>query len=92
MAPSDSGLRKLDSFNPKFTYAVFENEQIFGYKGLKVNLTYNATDMRPNLSVSCIKKFKTVGEAEAVDIPEILKEFLPGGRFYHSLLANRPGL
>ncbi|KAK7911285.1 histone acetyltransferase type B catalytic subunit [Apiospora marii] len=81
VTPSDSGLKKLDSFNPKFTYAVFENEQIFGYKGLKVNLTYNATDMRPNLSVSCIKKFKTVGEAEAVDIPEIMKEFLPGVAF-----------
>ncbi|KAK6849472.1 hypothetical protein PG995_013305 [Apiospora arundinis] len=78
---TDSGLKKLDSFNPRHTYAVFDNEQIFGYKGLKVNLTYNATDMRPNLSVSCIKKFKTVGEAEAVDIVELMKEFLPGVAF-----------
>ncbi|KAK8036692.1 histone acetyltransferase type b catalytic subunit [Apiospora rasikravindrae] len=81
VTPSDSGLKKIDSFNPKFTYAVFENEQIFGYKGLKVNLTYNATDMRPNLSVSCIKKFKTVGDAEAVDVVELMKEFLPGVAF-----------
>ncbi|KAK8047341.1 histone acetyltransferase 1 [Apiospora saccharicola] len=85
VTPSDSGLKKTDSFNPKFTYAVFENEQIFGYKGLKVNLTYNATDMRPNLSVSCIKKFKTVGEAEAVDIPQIMKEFLPGVAFHKKI-------
>ncbi|KAK8040870.1 acyl-CoA N-acyltransferase [Apiospora phragmitis] len=81
VTPSDSGLKKIDSFNPKFTYAVFDNEQIFGYKGLKVNLTYNATDMRPNLSVSCIKKFKTLGDAEAVDIVELMKEFLPGVAF-----------
>ncbi|KAK8066579.1 histone acetyltransferase type B catalytic subunit [Apiospora hydei] len=81
VTPSDSGLKKIDSFNPKFTYAVFENEQIFGYKGLKVNLTYNATDMRPNLSVSWLKKFKTVGDAEAVDVLELMKEFLPGVAF-----------
>ncbi|KAK8110780.1 acyl-CoA N-acyltransferase [Apiospora kogelbergensis] len=85
VTPTDSGLQKLDSFNPRHTYAVFDNEQIFGYKGLKVNLTYNATDMRPHLDVSCIKKFKTVGDAEAVDVVELMKEFLPGVAFQKKL-------
>jgi histone acetyltransferase 1 len=80
VTPTETGLKKIESFNPKFTYAVFgEEERIFGYKGLKVNLSYNASDLRPNLSVSSIRKFKSVGEVEAFDIAGTLKEFLPGG-------------
>ncbi|KAH8653674.1 acyl-CoA N-acyltransferase [Xylariales sp. PMI_506] len=81
VTPSESGLKKLESFNPKFTYALFEEERIFGYKGLKVNLSYHASDMRPHLSVSSIRKFPTVGDVEAVDVVETMKEFLPGVAF-----------
>jgi histone acetyltransferase 1 len=71
---------KIESFNPKFTYALFgEEEHIFGYKGLKVNLSYNASDLRPNLSVASVRKFKTIGDVEAVDVEEVMKEFLPQG-------------
>lgn len=78
--PRESGLQKLESFNPAFTYAIFgEEERIFGYKGLKINLSFNASDMRPNLSVASTKKFQTLGEAEAFDIVGTLKEYLPGG-------------
>ncbi|KAI0177287.1 histone acetyltransferase type B catalytic subunit [Pestalotiopsis sp. NC0098] len=80
--PRESGLQKLESFNPAFTYAIFgEEERIFGYKGLKINLSFNASDMRPNLSVASTKKFQTLGEAEAFDIVGTLKEYLPGVAF-----------
>lgn len=83
--PGDSGIKKIESFNPKFTYAIFgEEERIFGYKGLKINIQFNASDMRPNASVTSIKKFQTVSEVEAFDVVGTLKEFLPGG-LLHSL-------
>ncbi|KAH6661296.1 histone acetyl transferase HAT1-like protein [Truncatella angustata] len=78
----DSGLKKMESFNPKFTYPIFgEHETIFGYKGLKINLQYNASDMRPNASVTSTKKFQTVSEVEAFDVVGTLKEYLPGVAF-----------
>ena len=80
MSPSASSIEKVASFKPKFTYPIFgEEERIFGYKGLKVNIQYDARNLRPQLSVSSSKKFNSVGEVEAVDVKEVLKEFLPGG-------------
>ncbi|XXG96737.1 hypothetical protein Hte_003028 [Hypoxylon texense] len=73
-----SDIETITSFNPRFTYPIFgEEEQIFGYKGLKINLKYDARDLRPNLTVSCARKYPTVGDVEALDIKEKLKEFLP---------------
>ncbi|KAI0476974.1 histone acetyltransferase type B catalytic subunit [Xylaria cf. heliscus] len=80
--PSDSAIEKITSFNPRFTYPIFgEDERIFGYKGLRVNLQYDARNLRPHLSISSSKKFNSVGEVEAVDVREVLKEFLPGVAF-----------
>lgn len=60
------------------TYSIFgDDERIFGYKGLKVNLQYNASDMRPNLQVSFNKKFAAVGDTEATDVKGVLEPFLP---------------
>ncbi|KAK0106732.1 histone acetyltransferase 1 [Cadophora gregata f. sp. sojae] len=70
--------RSLYNFHPKMTYSIFgEEERIFGYQGLKINLQYNASDMRPNLQVSFNKKFTTVGETEATDVKGILEPLLP---------------
>ncbi len=78
--PSTTGLKPVGSFNPKFTYPIFgDDERIFGYKNLKVNLRYHVTDMRPNLQVSYSKKFKAIGDTEPTDINAILKDFLPEG-------------
>ena len=81
----DSGshmIQTLHSFDPLMTYAIFgEEETIFGYKGLKINLKYGATDMRPGLQISYTKKFKTVGETEAQDLKSILEDFLPKTAF-----------
>ncbi|KAK4169305.1 histone acetyl transferase [Cladorrhinum sp. PSN259] len=78
VAPSNDGIKTLAKFHPKFTYPIFgDAEEIFGYKNLQINLSYNATDMRPNLSVKYSKKFTAVGETEATDINGILTEYLP---------------
>jgi histone acetyltransferase 1 len=79
VAPSPSGIRTVGhSFHPRFTYSIFgDEESIFGYKNLEIHLRYNASDMRPNLSVTYSKRFPAVGETEAVDINAILREILP---------------
>ncbi|KAI1146292.1 histone acetyltransferase type B catalytic subunit [Nemania diffusa] len=80
--PEALAIEKLASFNPKFTYPIFgEDERIFGYKGLKINLQFDARNLRPHLSVSSIKKFNAVGDVEAVNVREVMKEFLPGVAF-----------
>ena len=81
VVPGVAGTKTIAKFHPQFTYPVFgDEEQIFGYRDLRINLAFNATDMRPNLNISYGKKFKTVGETEAVDIDAILREFLPEGQ------------
>ncbi len=78
--PAPTGLRSVASFNPKLTYSIFGNEEtIFGYQNLRINLRYHASDMRPNLTVSSSKKLKAVGDNEPTDIPAVLKDFLPPG-------------
>ncbi|KAI0194400.1 acyl-CoA N-acyltransferase [Xylaria flabelliformis] len=80
--PSESAIEKITSFGPKFTYPIFgEDERIFGYKNLKVNLQYDARNLRPHLSVSSSKKFNAVGEVEALNVRDVMKEFLPGVAF-----------
>ncbi|KAL8774264.1 MAG: hypothetical protein Q9209_001015 [Squamulea sp. 1 TL-2023] len=69
---------KLSSFQPKFTYPIFgEEECIFGYQNLKINIRFAAHDLLPNVSVKYDKKFKTVGDTKALDIEETLREWLP---------------
>ncbi|KAF4957581.1 hypothetical protein FGADI_3050 [Fusarium gaditjirri] len=75
VSPSESGLQHLATFNPRHTYSIFgEEEQIFGYKDLKVSLRFRANDMRPHLKTSYSKKFKIVGGPEPTDVAAILKE------------------
>ncbi|KAL2155984.1 hypothetical protein VTH82DRAFT_728 [Thermothelomyces myriococcoides] len=83
VAPSATGIKTIGhSFHPKFTYSLFgDNEEIFGYKDLEINLRYNASDMRPNLSVTYSKKFPGVGDTEATDVDSILREILPDVAF-----------
>ncbi|KAI0883444.1 acyl-CoA N-acyltransferase [Annulohypoxylon maeteangense] len=70
------------SFKPKFTYPIFgEEERIFGYKGLKINIRFDARDLRPHFSVASSRKFTSVGDVEALDVKEKMKEYLPGVAF-----------
>lgn len=83
VAPSAGGVTSLHTFAPKMTYSIFgDEEQIFGYKGLKINLRYNASDMRPHLSIAYNKKFNTVGDTEPTDVKAIMEEFLPTSSYY----------
>lgn len=90
VAPSKSGLNTIATFHPKFTYSIFgDDEKIFGYKGLKIQLRYRANDMRPHLRLAYSKKFKPVGEHEPTDVVGTLEEggHLPKGLGY-SLLGG----
>jgi histone acetyltransferase 1 len=83
VSPSPSGVKTIGhSFHPKFTYSIFgESEEIFGYQNLEINLRYNASDMRPNLSITYDKKFAAIGDTEATDVDAILRELLPDVAF-----------
>ncbi|KAH6888547.1 acyl-CoA N-acyltransferase [Thelonectria olida] len=75
LKPSKAGLQNIATFNPKFTYPIFgEEEKIFGYKDLKVSLRYRANDMRPHLRTTYKSKFKPDGESEPLDITAVLEE------------------
>jgi len=56
---------------------VGEAEQVFGYKGLDINLKFAAHDLRPHVDISYSKKFPTVGTTSALDLNKTLKPFLP---------------
>lgn len=71
-------LQTLHSFHPKFTYAIFgDEERIFGYQDLKIHLRYNCCDMRPSVQILYNRKFKTVGETSAMDLKAVLEKFVP---------------
>ena len=60
------------------TYSIFGDEEtIFGYQGLKLNLRYNACDMRPGVQIMYTKRFKTLGETSATDLKSVLEPYLP---------------
>ncbi|KAM0552987.1 hypothetical protein ACHAO7_004475 [Fusarium culmorum] len=75
ISPSESGLQHVATFNPRHTYSIFgDDEKIFGYQDLKVNLRYRANDMRPHLNISYSKKSGTINELEPTDVAAILDE------------------
>lgn len=78
VAPESSKLRILSTFSPKFTYSIFgEEESIFGYKDLKIQLRFHACDMRPHLQITSAKKFPVQGEVVPEDVEGILRDYLP---------------
>lgn len=80
--PGSEMIASIHEFHPKFTYPIFgEEERIFGYKGLEIDLKFAAHDLRPNVIVSYDKRFSTVGNTSAFDINRALKEFLPAEAF-----------
>lgn len=82
VTPGATGLTTLHTFNPNNTYSIFgDEERIFGYQGLKINIRYNACDMRPSLQITYSKKFKTVGETSATDLKAVLEEYLPRSQY-----------
>lgn len=80
-----TGSKKLETvteFSPTFTYPIFgEAEQIFGYKGLEIDIQFAAHDGLPHINISYSKKFPAVKSTQALDLNETLREFLPGAAF-----------
>lgn len=75
--------QEIKSFHPKFTYPIFgENETIYGYKGLKVNLRFAANDLTPELDIAWDKRVPAVGDVEADDVDALMKEVLPESMIY----------
>ncbi|KAK1831752.1 histone acetyl transferase [Podospora conica] len=71
-------VKVLHKFHPDHVYSIFgEDEQIYGYQGLDIGLSFSANDMRPNLRVKHTKKLKVPGEDGPTDVAEVLREFLP---------------
>ncbi|RDA83015.1 hypothetical protein CP532_4396 [Ophiocordyceps camponoti-leonardi (nom. inval.)] len=91
-SPTANGLRQVAKFHPKFTYSIFgEEETIFGYEGLKINLRFRANDMRPHLQIHHDKKLTPLaGQKEPVDVAAVFRDgnHLPQG-YYAFLLASR---
>jgi histone acetyltransferase 1 len=73
---------EIVTFEPAYTYAIFgEEEAIFGYQGLEINLRFVAHDLSPSLSISHAKVFPTQKDVQPTDIKGALKEFLPAQAF-----------
>lgn len=72
----------IGSFRPTWTYPIVgDDETIYGYKGLKINLQYNATDMRPHLSHTSQSKVPdAVATADLPEIRDIFEDYLPPGQ------------
>lgn len=80
--PGDKELDTISEFHPKFTYPIFgEAEQIFGYKGLEINLSFAAHDGSPHAHISYDQKFPPVKSTSALDLNQTLQEFLPASAF-----------
>jgi len=70
------------AFQPTFTYPIFgEEEAIFGYQDLSINLTFAAHNLRPQLDVKYGKIFKALGNIKPTDVKEVLHDFLPEAAF-----------
>lgn len=77
--------KTIASFKPTWTYSILENEDetIYGYKGLKINLRYNASDMRPHLSHTSFKRVPdAVATQESPEINDIFELYLPPGKLF----------
>ncbi|OKL62189.1 Histone acetyltransferase type B catalytic subunit [Talaromyces atroroseus] len=71
-----------DIFHPQFTYPIFgDDEQVFGYKGLIIRLRFATHDLRTHIHISYDEKFTAVGDAAAVDLNKILKEWVAESAF-----------
>lgn len=81
--------KTIASFHPTWTYPIVDDEEtvkehsetIYGYKGLKINLRFNASDMRPHISHTSTKRIsETAAIEEPPEINELFEPFLPPGK------------
>ena len=80
-------VKVLHKFHPAHVYSIFgDDEQIYGYQDLRVDLSFNSNDMRPNLSTKYTKKLKPQAEVAPTDIEEVLRDYLPEGLSHYILI------
>ncbi|KAK6435966.1 histone acetyltransferase 1, partial [Oleoguttula sp. CCFEE 5521] len=67
-----------ETFKPAFTYPIFgEEESIFGYQGLAIDLRLRQFDLQPKLEITWDEKFPSSAGVEPTDIKVALEDFLP---------------
>ncbi|KAI1003945.1 Histone acetyltransferase type B catalytic subunit [Podosphaera aphanis] len=82
VVPSEQGSKPIYSFRPRMSCAIFgEEENIAGYKDLKISIRYHACDMRPGLQITYSKKMKTIGDQGPTNLKEIFESYLPRSAF-----------
>ncbi len=65
-------------FAPKHTYEIFsENEEIIGYRDLKIVLQYACFDLYPHVDISWREKDKMIEEGGEQDVMTMMKTWLP---------------
>ncbi|KAF1987916.1 acyl-CoA N-acyltransferase [Aulographum hederae CBS 113979] len=83
---SRNGKARSNPFNPAFTYEMFgEEEKIFGYKDLEIELNFEPDTMRPSVNISHEGVFNKGPDHEltsqVIDIKEKLSAYLPDYAF-----------
>ena len=82
-------LTSRHNFHPKFTYPIVgEAEQIFGYKGLDVEIQFAGHNLHPHISISYDQKYTTVGDTSALDLNKKFSDFLPPTAFEKGFKAQ----
>lgn len=76
----------LCTFQPTWTYPIVgDKETISGYKGLKIYLRYNASDMRPHLFHTSTARLSSEltdsDEYEVHDVKDLFETHLPPGQY-----------
>ncbi|BFZ60374.1 histone acetyltransferase 1 [Saitoella coloradoensis] len=84
-AEDASNVATVSTFHPTFTYSVFgDAETIYGYKGLRVDVRFASTDLKPYLKVQYKEQIDVSLGVEVDDIEEKLYEVMPeGDQFFH---------
>ncbi|KAL5604466.1 hypothetical protein BROUX41_002435 [Berkeleyomyces rouxiae] len=75
-------LSHVASFKPTFTHQLFgEQEQIFGYKGLKTDIQVLEHCPRTRITIKYDKKFPKQGDVEADDVEDVWREIIDEDAF-----------
>lgn len=85
----------VDPFPPAFTHPIYENEAIYGYKDLEIQLSFAADSMEPLLEVSWTEQAPKVEEVEADAVIEPLENFLPESKpnqIHHNSDKSKPNI
>ncbi|KAI9885616.1 MAG: hypothetical protein M1823_002578 [Watsoniomyces obsoletus] len=70
-------------FSPKHTYEIFgENEEIIGYRDLRIVLQYACFDLYPHVEIDWREKHERIKEGGERDVMTIMKKWLPAIAFH----------